>query len=209
MTSPPFGASDGVCVRCGTALVPATSFLSEVGAVCWPCSEALQTERQRQRTDVDGRERALDARARRAGVVHGVMWGTVALVLAQILPAWAARSMMALAVTLAIALFLRKRWAYPAALGIDAAGTVMIVVLGVASSAPLWRWLLAALFSLSLVALTRTAREAYGRHEATDGAVGRAKFVVPRWLLVVVAAAIVVAGIAVGVAWSWAVPNPW
>src|SRR5689334_4451630 len=98
MTSAADGASGGACARCGTALVPATCFLSEVGAVCWPCSEALQIERQRQRGALDARERTLDARARRAGVVHGVMWGTVAIVLAQILPSWAGRSMMALAV---------------------------------------------------------------------------------------------------------------
>ncbi len=95
-----------------------------------------------------------------------------------------------LVIALAIGLFVRKRWAYPVALGLDGAGTLAMVALAVVAPGPAWQWLLVAGFSLSLVALTRTAREAYGR-AAPAGALTSPRMSLPRWLLPAAAVAIV------------------
>jgi hypothetical protein len=186
------GVADGVCVRCGAPVSQATAYLSELGPVCWPCSQALETIRAQLGRQTAERERALEKRAHRVALVHGVMWGTAIAGIAHFMPTVAAAGSGAgdraggggQSVR-------RKRWAFAAAMVLDLGGALAFVVAAVAARGPASPLLVAACFPLSLAGLTVGARQAFPRLRSGDtAAVGggrrRApllshKFPRPRW----------------------------
>lgn len=200
----------GACARCGAELTVATAHLSELGPVCWPCSVSLETLRERDRALMASHAHALDSRARRLAVVHVVIWGTIALLATRALSAWVSVSVVAPVLALGVALFTRSRWAFPVALIVDGAGTLALLVWGIAAGGLAW---LVSAFSLSLIALTLTARDAFPRvrerrrredsNDVTGGLEsgtrpGRA-WARPRWLAPVAATALVSVGAGVAV----------
>ena len=206
MGSPSSGVADGVCVRCGAPVSQVTAYLSELGPVCWPCSQALETIREQLGRQTAARRRGLEKRAHRVALVHAVIWGTAILVLARSMPAAVATAALAVVLAVAGGLFARKRWAFPAALILDLGGALAFVVGGVATGLRVAPMLVAACFSLSMAGLTVGARHAFppwrsaGRAPlGTDAAtttVLLASTSRPRWAAPAAVATIVAVGIA-------------
>jgi hypothetical protein len=184
MTTTP--ASEGVCARCGAALTPATTYLWPTGAVCWSCFGQLQSEQERAASEAYARERSLTRRARSLGYVHGVMWGSSAILAASWvpLPSSLATALVIGSFALGGGLVMRRRWAYQLALGLDAAAVLAILV-AVPLRLPFggeWVAALGAAFPAALLALTRALRAAY--RSGTDDELRPASRPLPRWLLV-------------------------
>jgi len=154
------GATEQACVRCATRVSQATSYLTEVGLLCWACFGKFQSQQQvAQRDDAD-LQRSLTRRAQSLAGVHWVMWAGIMIVATGHGFADWGRSVLLVAVGgLGIGLFLRLRWAYRTALVLDTAGAVALVALAAVQRHPII--LAAEIFPAALLVLTWTLRSAY------------------------------------------------
>jgi hypothetical protein len=197
------GTDDGaatkqICVRCGDHVSQATSYLTEVGVLCWPCFGRFQTEQQlaeRRDADLQG---SLTRRAKLLAGVHWVMWAALVLIAAgHPFPEWGRASLLVVIAGLGIGLFLRLRWAYEAALVLDAAGVLGLAALAVVQRQALM--LFVEVFPAALLALTWALRSAYPLPLPLSGSGGTLGTTPPirarrhRWL-VPAAALVAVAG---------------
>ncbi len=154
------GATAQACARCGNPAPQATSYLTDVGLLCWPCFGKFQSQQQlAERSDAD-LQRSLTRRAKSLAGVHWVMWAGVMLVATgHGFPNWGRSVLLLVIAGLGIGLFLRLRWAFQAALVLDAAGILGVAALAAAGRDALV--LVAEVFPAALLVLTWTLRSAY------------------------------------------------
>src|SRR6516165_570177 len=69
-----------VCARCGHAVSPATSYLTEVGLLCWPCFGNFQSQQQLAEVRDADLQRSQTRRARSLAGAHWVIWAGVLMV---------------------------------------------------------------------------------------------------------------------------------
>src|SRR4051812_45992545 len=145
------------CARCGNPVSQATSYLTEVGLLCWPCFGKFQSQQDvAERRDSD-RQRSLTRRAKSLAGVHWMMWaGTMLVATGHGFPDWGRSVLLLVIAGLGIGLFLRMRWAYEAALVVDTMGILGLVVLAIAQRHALI--LAAEIFPAALLLLTWTLR---------------------------------------------------
>ncbi len=153
------------CVNCGAEVTAATSFMTEHGLMCWPCSARLQNQQEAAARERAEKERSLGRRASINGRTHGVMWG-VTIILATHwtrIPSWVGGALLGGAALLMFGLALGARWAYRVALAIDIAGGVALIIAGatVANAEASAFVMLLAIFPFALSALVWTLRAAY------------------------------------------------
>jgi hypothetical protein len=158
-------AAGSACAQCGSAVTHATSYLTEVGLLCWPCFGKFQNKQQlAERNDAD-LQRSLTRRAKSLAGLHWVMWGAVMLIVTDHTLPDGARSVLLLVIAgLGIGLLLRQRWAYEAAIALDAAGILGLVALAIVERRPII--LVADVFPVALLALTWALRSAYAEQSS-------------------------------------------
>jgi len=161
------------CVNCGGAVTAATSFMTEHGLMCWPCSARMQNQQEATARERAERERSLGRRATINGRAHGVMWG-VTIILATHwtrIPSWVGTTLLIGAAALMFGLALGARWAYRVALAIDIAGGVALIVAGatIAEADASAFVMLLAIFPFGLSAMVWTLRAAYFPTPRHDG----------------------------------------
>jgi hypothetical protein len=196
-------ATDGTCAGCGAPLTPAASYMSALGTVCWACLGRLQSRQERADREAAHLDRSLGRRARALAGVHGGMWGISVIVAADWarFPAWLSTVLLLAVLGLMLGLLTRQRLAYFVALTLDAAGALALVGWAALGSKIGWPIALAAVFPLSLIALTRALRAAY-REATTSPLQTRSTWLKP-W-----AGAAIVAAAATGIgAYVWLRPK--
>jgi len=182
------GATAQACVRCGNAVSQATSYLTEVGLLCWPCFGKFQSQQHVAERDDADLQSSLTRRAKLLAGVHWMMWaGVVIIATGHAFPDWGRSVLLLVIAGLGIGLFLRLRWAYQASLVLDVAG-----ILGLAALAVVQRHaviLAAEVFPAMLLVLTWTLRSAYAEALPLAGSGGALSAPLPvrkqrrRWLL--------------------------
>jgi hypothetical protein len=151
------------CTSCGVSLAPATSYLSERGAVCASCLARVENELDRAHRNAAELEVSLTRRGRVLAGSHWVMWSVATILAAQWVPLSRplAGALLLGVAALAVALVLRVRWAYPVALALDTAGALAVFAWAALGRSGSGLIALVALFPISLVVLTRVLRAAY------------------------------------------------
>ena len=182
------GATAQACVRCGNPAPQATSYLTEVGLLCWPCFGKFQSQQHVVERDDADLQSSLTRRAKLLAGVHWMMWaGVVIVATGHAFPDWGRSVLLLVIAGLGIGLFLRLRWAYQASLVLDVAG-----ILGLAALAVVQRHaviLAAEVFPAMLLVLTWTLRSAYAEALPLAGSGGAPSAPLPvrkqrrRWLL--------------------------
>ena len=157
--------SGGTCAGCGAPIVPANSFLTEVGELCGQCFPRYQNQqavRARQAAALDG---SLTRRAGWVAAAHAMLWGiTVVLTTeAMDLPSAVGGALFVGVLVLGLGLRMRAPWAYSAALVLDGAGTIALILLDVLAFKASRRWIpmFVTPFSLGFGYMLWSLRHAY------------------------------------------------
>ena len=188
-----------VCVRCGNPVSQATSYLTEIGLLCWPCFGVFQSEREQVDRRDAALQRSLTRRARLLAVLHGILLeGPILAVTRHAFPDLGWPLPLGVIAGLAIGLALRRRWAFHAALVLDTLAALGLAAVAIDSHRPLS--LILEVFPGALLALAWTLRSAYA-HEPSL-AVGDVMLPAaptapkrkPRWPLLGLAVATLAAG---------------
>lgn len=201
-----------VCIRCGNPVSPATSYLTEIGLLCWPCFGQFQSQREQADLRDAELQRSLTRRAQRLAGLHWIMLATTMLAATGHDFPGSGRSALLLVIAgLGIGLALRRRWAFEAALVLDTVGALGLFALAIVARKALP--LLLEVFPASLLALTWTLRSAYAEELPLAAGGGSMASTAPtarirkrRWPLLVLALATLAGG---GTAtYLWRRPRP-
>lgn len=201
-----------VCVRCGSPVSQATSYLTEIGLLCGPCFGPFQSQREQVDQRGAGLEGSLTRRAWMLAALHGIMLSTTTMLAAtrHAFPGWARSALLLAIAGLGIGLARRRRWAFQAALVLDTLAALGLVALAIVSrnAFPLF----VEVFPVALLTLTWTLRSAYANELPLAGSGGvasappTARNRLRRWpVLVVVLAALAGGGTAT---YLWRRPGP-
>jgi hypothetical protein len=151
------------CARCGTALSPAASFITEGGALCQLCFARYQNEADARRVAEEISEKRARA-ARRNAHTHGVVWLGVGLL--TVFSHFRSQTWLAAIVFIASFALRRglgtfSRAAFFVALGLDAVAALGLLALAATWSE--WGFVVVAIFPAFLFVLTWTVRDAYSK----------------------------------------------
>ena len=118
------------CQVCGAAVSTANSFLSDKGTLCRDCFGKWEVQQRAAEAENVAREGARTQRAWRLGVLHGVNWGVALALLAgwTPMPGWLSSILIFGVLVLSYALRVRSPTAFQAALALDTAGSLVLLV---------------------------------------------------------------------------------
>ena len=118
------------CQVCGAAVSTANSFLSDKGTLCSDCFGKWEVQQRAADVENVAREGVWTRRAWRLGVLHGVNWGVAFALLAgwTPMPGWLTSILIFGVLVLSYALRIRSPTAFRAALALDTAGSLVLLV---------------------------------------------------------------------------------
>lgn len=121
------------CTACGVAITPATSLISEKGVLCAACFGRWEGEQRATQSAAAAQEAVLLRQASRLGKLHGVNWAVALILLAGWVhvPGWLSSVLIAGVIVLSYAMRFRNSLAFRAALVLDTAGSLVLLVVSV------------------------------------------------------------------------------
>jgi hypothetical protein len=154
-----------VCSGCGVAITPATSFISETGAMCATCFGRWETEQRSVQNAAERREQVLLRKAGKLGVLQGLNAAVGIILLAGWVdvPGWISGGLLAVAFAISVGMRLRSELAFRAVLVLDGLGSLLLagVSLSRFRDVRLFFLLFPAVFAWRLGFLTWRARDAF------------------------------------------------